>query len=146
MKSGHPWDFGKSFDQSAPCSPITPIERTGVIDDAHIWLKVNGECKQDARTSELIWSVPEIISILSHGIALQPGDLIYTGTPAGVSAIVPGDKVTGGIDGLIDVREEFLKRLFETLPARANRVHHGKYAGPEPRMVHMNKFIELFVG
>lgn len=103
MKKGHPWDIGKSFDRSAPCGSIHPASETGVITNAHIWLKVNGETKQDSSTSELIWSVPEIISILSEAFELQPGDLIYTGTPAGVGSLVAGDRITGGIDGLGEI-------------------------------------------
>lgn len=103
MRAGMPWDFGKSFDHSAPCAPIHRIEETGVLTDTRIWLSVNGEIKQDANISDLIWNVPELISVLSKGIDLQPGDLIYTGTPAGVSSIVTGDKLAGGIDGLTPI-------------------------------------------
>ena len=103
MRAGMPWDFGKSFDQSAPCAPIHPVASTGILTDARIWLAVNGETRQDATIADLIWKVPELLSILSHGIALQPGDLVYTGTPAGVGAIVSGDKLTGGVDGLTDI-------------------------------------------
>lgn len=100
LHKGLPWDFGKSFDNSAPIGTISRREQTGIIEDARIWLEVNGEIRQDANVSDLIWSVPELLSTLSHGIALQPGDLVYTGTPAGVSAIVSGDRLVGGIDGL----------------------------------------------
>jgi fumarylpyruvate hydrolase len=103
MKAGHPWEFGKSFDASAPCGPIYPVEQTGIIEDAHIWLKVNGETHQDGTTAALIWSVPEVISLLSGSIVLQPGDLIYTGTPAGVGPVVPGDVITGGVAGLGEI-------------------------------------------
>jgi fumarylpyruvate hydrolase len=103
LKKGLPWDFGKSFDASAPCAPIHPIAQTGVMNDARIYLKVNGETRQDANITDLIWSVPELLSTLSHGIALRPGDLIYTGTPAGVSAIHPGDHLVGGIAGLGEI-------------------------------------------
>ncbi|MDR3468522.1 MAG: fumarylacetoacetate hydrolase family protein [Xanthobacteraceae bacterium] len=97
---GRPWDWGKAFDQSAP---IAPLHR--VTDGVHpargrIWLAVNGAVKQDADLAELIWPVPDIIAIASRSMVLKPGDLIMTGTPAGVGAIVAGDKVTGGIDGL----------------------------------------------
>lgn len=103
LRAGLPWDFGKSFDESAPCAAIHPVGETGIIEDARIWLKVNDEVKQDARTTDLIWSVPELLATLSDAIALRPGDLIYTGTPAGVSAIVPGDRLSGGVDGLTDI-------------------------------------------
>ena len=102
-EQGRPWDWGKAFDQSAPCAPIHKVDDVGHPSKGSIWLKVNGETKQDADLAELIWDVPEIISICSQAMHLQPGDLIYTGTPAGVGPIVPGDKVTGGIDGLGEI-------------------------------------------
>lgn len=103
LNKGLPWDFGKSFDDSAPCSALHPIAETGVITDSHIWLKVNGKTKQDASTADLIWSVPELLSNLSQAFVLQPGDLVYTGTPAGVDALLPGDHVVGGIDGIDEI-------------------------------------------
>lgn len=103
LKKGLPWDFGKSFDNSAPCSAIHPIAKTGVMTKGRIWLRVNGNTRQDADIADLIWSVPELLSTLSHGVELQPGDLVYTGTPAGVGAMVPGDKVIGGIDDLGEI-------------------------------------------
>lgn len=103
LRKGLPWDFGKSFDHSAPCAAIHPRSETGTLSDARIWLKVNGTTKQDANISDLIWSVPELLSTLSQGIALQPGDLVYTGTPAGVGAIVSGDHLVGGVDGLGEI-------------------------------------------
>ena len=96
-KAGAPWDVAKAFDQSAPISAIT---QTAPGADARIWLAVNGATKQEAKLSDMIWSVPEIIAHLSRSWALQPGDLIFTGTPAGVGPIVAGDKVTCGVDGL----------------------------------------------
>jgi fumarylpyruvate hydrolase len=101
--AGRPWDWGKGFDRSAPCAPLVPVAAAGHLDKGQIWLAVNGEVKQDADLAELIWSVPEIIAIASRSMALQPGDLIYTGTPAGVGPIVRGDRVTGGIDGLGEI-------------------------------------------
>jgi len=98
--AGRPWEWGKAFDKSAPCGPLYPREQTGVIDHGHIWLTVNGETRQEADISDLIWSVPEIISTISRSMALAAGDLIMTGTPAGVGAIEIGDVVRGGIDGL----------------------------------------------
>lgn len=97
---GRPWDWGKAFDLSAPIAPLHRVK-----DDKHpakgrIWLAVNGEVKQDADLTELIWPVPDIISILSRSMVLKPGDLIMTGTPAGVGAVVVDDRITGGIDGL----------------------------------------------
>ncbi len=96
-KGGAPWDTAKAFDQSAPISAIT---RTPPAADARIWLAVNGDTKQDARLGDMIWSVPEIIAHLSRSWMLQPGDLIFTGTPAGVGPIVAGDVVTCGVNGL----------------------------------------------
>lgn len=102
-ETGRPWDWGKAFDLSAPCAPLYPVAEAGHPDSGRIWLAVDGDVKQDADLTELIWSVPEIVSICSHSMVLQPGDLIYTGTPAGVGPIVAGNKVTGGIDGLGEI-------------------------------------------
>jgi len=99
-EKGRPWDWGKAFDRSAVVGPIYPVAQVGHPDKGSIKLTVNGEVKQDADLAELIWSVPEIISILSHSIALAPGDLIMTGTPAGVGPMVPGDVCVVAIDGL----------------------------------------------
>ncbi|WP_294611710.1 fumarylacetoacetate hydrolase family protein [uncultured Roseovarius sp.] len=99
-EKGRPWDWGKAFDRSAVIGPVHPAARVGHPDKGSIRLSVNGEVKQDADLNELIWSVPEIISILSHSIALAPGDLIMTGTPAGVGPLVPGDTCVVSIEGL----------------------------------------------
>lgn len=98
--AGRPWDWGKGFDLSAPCAPLRPVAEVGHPAAGRIWLAVNGEVKQDADLAELIWPVADIIAFASDAMELRPGDLIYTGTPAGVGALVPGDVVTGGIDGL----------------------------------------------
>jgi fumarylpyruvate hydrolase len=95
-----PWEIGKSFDQSAPCSAITPVERSGHMAKGKIQLAVNGTMRQDADLQQLIWDVPEIIMHLSTQVGLASGDLIYTGTPAGVGAVVAGDKMHGSIAGL----------------------------------------------
>jgi fumarylpyruvate hydrolase len=100
---GRPWDWGKAFDLSAPCAPLHRAKNIGHPSSGRIWLAVNGVVKQNADLGELIWSVPDIVAILSQSMTLQPGDLIMTGTPAGVGAIVPGDIVTGGIEGLGDI-------------------------------------------
>ncbi len=100
---GRPWDWGKGFDLSAPCAPLHPVAKLGHPDKGRIWLAVNGTVKQDGDLSELIWSVPEIIAFISNSMKLQPGDLIYTGTPAGVGAIIAGDHVTGGIAGIGEI-------------------------------------------
>jgi len=102
-EAGRPWDWGKAFDQSAPCAPIMTADKVQDIDTARIWLSVNGDIKQDASVAELIWDIPEILSIISQSMVLKPGDLIFTGTPAGVGPIVPGDVVKGGITGLPDI-------------------------------------------
>lgn len=99
-KQGRPWDTGKSFDLSAPISAIHRATETGYLTQGHIWLKVNGEQRQSADLKDLIWNVNEIVSILSGLYTLLPGDLIYTGTPAGVGPIVPGDVIEGYIEGL----------------------------------------------
>jgi fumarylpyruvate hydrolase len=95
-----PWDLGKDVENSAVFAPITKAEAFGPVAGQRIHLELNGDVRQDATLTELIWSVPEIISHLSGFYHLQPGDLIMTGTPAGVGAVKPGDLLTGGIDGL----------------------------------------------
>ncbi|MFC3230774.1 fumarylacetoacetate hydrolase family protein [Marinibaculum pumilum] len=103
---GRPWDWGKAFDHSAPCAPLHLAENIGHPTKGRIWLAVNGETRQDGDIAQLIWNVPEIVAIVSASMRLQAGDLIYTGTPAGVGAIVAGDKITGGIDGLGEIEIE----------------------------------------
>jgi 2-keto-4-pentenoate hydratase/2-oxohepta-3-ene-1,7-dioic acid hydratase (catechol pathway) len=95
-----PWDLGKAFEQSAVISTITKAGEFGMPGEQRIWLKLGDELKQDSHLSEMVWSVPELISHLSKFYHLGPGDLIYTGTPAGVGPVVPGDRIEGGIDGL----------------------------------------------
>lgn len=97
---GRPWDWGKAFDNSAVCGPIHRASNVGRMERGAIRLSVNGAVRQDADLSDLIWSVPEVVSILSHAVRLQPGDLIYTGTPAGVGALAPGDVCVVEIEGL----------------------------------------------
>jgi fumarylpyruvate hydrolase len=99
-EKGRPWDFGKAFEQSAIISTITPAKAFGAIGPQRITLEVGGKLKQDAKLADLIWSVPELISHLSRFYHLGPGDLIYTGTPAGVGPVEPGDKLLGKIEGL----------------------------------------------
>lgn len=98
-----PWDLGKDVEGSSVIGQITRAADFGAIGDQRISLTVDGEVKQDARLSELIWSVPELIADLSKFYHLAPGDLIYTGTPAGVGAVLPGAVVRGEIDGLAPV-------------------------------------------
>jgi fumarylpyruvate hydrolase len=97
---GRPWDTGKNFAYSAPISSIRPLSAGGHADEGPIQLTVNGELKQDADLRDLIWSTPEIIVHLSRLERLLPGDLIFTGTPAGVGPVVPGDIVRVTIEGL----------------------------------------------
>ena len=99
-KQGRPWCIGKGFDQSAPISPITPITKTGELTTGAISLTVNGPPRQKADLKDLIWNVAETIEHLSAAWELAPGDLIYSGTPAGVGAVVAGDVMEGRIDGL----------------------------------------------
>lgn len=98
-----PWDLGKNFEESAVVAPLTPAAAFGEVGPQGIWLDVNGTRRQAAHLRDLVWSVPELISHLSRFYHLQPGDLILTGTPAGVGAVVAGDVITGGITGLADV-------------------------------------------
>ena len=102
-KQGRPWCIGKGFDHSAPIGPITPAQHLPDIDQANISLQVNGSVRQQSQLSQMIWNVPETIAQLSAAWELQPGDLIYTGTPAGVAAVVPGDSMTGSISGLTPI-------------------------------------------
>ncbi|HSY28621.1 MAG TPA: fumarylacetoacetate hydrolase family protein, partial [Burkholderiaceae bacterium] len=99
-KHGRPWSTGKGFDHSAPIGPIYPVTSFDLKPDAAIYLNVNGEQRQQGNIGQLIWSVTETISTLSTYFALQAGDLIFTGTPAGVAAVKQGDLLEGGIDGL----------------------------------------------
>ncbi|WP_299733605.1 fumarylacetoacetate hydrolase family protein [uncultured Tateyamaria sp.] len=102
-KMGRPWDWAKAFDQSAPMSAITPIAQVPSLSQARIWLAVNGEVRQDADIADLIWDVNEHIATLSQAMELAPGDLVMTGTPAGVGAVHAGDVMTGGVDGLGEI-------------------------------------------
>lgn len=105
---GRPWDIGKAFDQSAPCSAVHPVAEVGHRDSGRIWLEVNGEPRQSGYLNELIWSVPELTSILSRYFKLMPGDLIFTGTPAGVGVLKRGDHVTGGVEGVDEIAIEIV--------------------------------------
>jgi fumarylpyruvate hydrolase len=98
-----PWEAGKSFDRAAPCSAIVPAADIGHPDSGRIWLAVNDEIRQDGDLAQQIWNVPESIAHLTTLFELVPGDLIMTGTPAGVGSVNPGDKITGGIDGIAEI-------------------------------------------
>lgn len=99
-KMGRPWDSSKAFDQSAPIAPIVPMADVASLTQGRIWLAVNGKVKQDADIADLIWPVADHIATLSQSMTLAPGDIIMTGTPAGVGAVTPGDVMTGGVDGI----------------------------------------------
>lgn len=103
-KLGRPWDTGKAFEQSAPIGPITPAAQASEIGSAAITLHVNGAVRQSSTIDKLIWNVAETIADLSTYFTLQPGDLIYTGTPAGVAAVQRGDELLGSITGLGELR------------------------------------------
>jgi hypothetical protein len=102
-RKGQPWELAKAFDESAPLAPLYPVSRIGHPKAGSIWLKVNDELRQEGRIEQMIWSVTETISHLSRYFELQPGDLIFTGTPAGVGPVVVGDALSGGIDGLGEI-------------------------------------------
>jgi fumarylpyruvate hydrolase len=101
--TNRPWDLGKDFEESAIISAIVPREVTGTIESGKIELAVNGDVKQQSDLDKLIWNVPEIIAHLSKFYHLQPGDLIFTGTPEGVGAVVAGDKITGSVEKVGDI-------------------------------------------
>jgi fumarylpyruvate hydrolase len=95
-----PWEIGKAFDASAPCGPLRPASEIGHPSKGRIALSVNGKVRQDGDLSQMIWNVPEVIGKLSEMVALAPGDIIMTGTPSGVGATVPGDRLEGEIAGV----------------------------------------------
>lgn len=95
-----PWDLAKGFDDSAVCGPLRLASDIGHPEKGRIWLQVNGELRQEGDLSQLIWSVPEVVADLSQYVRLMPGDLIYTGTPAGVASLERGDVVHSGIEGI----------------------------------------------
>ena len=103
-KQGRPWCIGKAFDQSAPIGPIVPVARTGELRSGAITLAVNGQPRQKGDLADLIWNVAETIETISKAWTLQPGDLIFTGTPAGVGAVVAGDVMEGHVAGVGSLR------------------------------------------
>ncbi len=102
-KLSRPWDMGKGFAGAAPCGPIVPRAEAQIGPDTRIRLSVGGDMKQDGTVAQMIWSVPETISYLSTLVPLAPGDLIYSGTPAGVGPVTPGETMLAQIDGLPDL-------------------------------------------
>lgn len=103
-KQGRPWEVGKAFDHGAPMGPIHPAEKVGALEQAGITLEVNGETRQDGCVSQMIWKVAESISYLSGLFELKAGDLIFTGTPEGVGAVVPDDLMVGAVRGVGELR------------------------------------------
>jgi fumarylpyruvate hydrolase len=103
-KAGRPWEVGKAFEHAAPCSEIVPAAEIGHPGKGKVWLKVNDTLKQEGDLAQLIWKVPEMISYLSGLFRLQPGDLIFSGTPAGVGPVKRGDELLGGVDGIAELR------------------------------------------
>jgi fumarylpyruvate hydrolase len=106
-KAGRPWDMAKGFDRSAPMSPIRPAAEIGHPEKGSIWLRVNGEPRQAGDLDQQIWKVPETIAYLSTLVELRPGDMVMTGTPAGVGKVEPGDRLEGHIDGVGDLRVSY---------------------------------------
>ncbi len=100
---GRPWEIGKAFDRSAPMGPIHPASAAGHFEKAGLWLTVNGETKQESDVSHLIWSVAETVAYLSRFFRLEPGDVIFTGTPEGVGAVKAGDTMKVGVDRLGEI-------------------------------------------
>jgi len=103
-KLGRPWEIGKAFEHSAPCSEIVPASEIGHPTSGEVRLEVNGEVRQKGDLNQLIWTVPEMISYLSGLFTLQPGDLIFSGTPAGVAAVKRGDLMHGRVEGVGELR------------------------------------------
>jgi len=108
-KMGRPWEMGKAFDHSAPCTALKPAAMVGHPAQGAIWLKVNGVVKQQGDLADMIWNVPEMIACLSRLITLRPGDLIMSGTPAGVGPVQRGDKLEGHVDGVGDLTVTYAK-------------------------------------
>ena len=103
-KQGRPWCIGKGFDHSAPMGPITPAAQAGNVVNAELYLQVNGADRQRSNVNKLIWNIAETIEHLSAAWELQAGDLIFTGTPEGVAAVVPGDTMVGAVTGLGELK------------------------------------------
>jgi fumarylpyruvate hydrolase len=102
-KLGRPWEVAKAFEASAPCSAVVPASKIGHPQQGAVWLKVNGVIKQSGDLNQLIWKVPEMIAYLSSLFTLRPGDLIFSGTPAGVGPVKRGDQLQGGVDGIGEI-------------------------------------------
>jgi fumarylpyruvate hydrolase len=103
-KLGRPWEVGKAFEHSAPCTDIVPAAEIGHPDHGAVWLKVNGEVRQKGDLNQMIWKTAEQVAILSKYFELQPGDVIFTGTPAGVGPVKRGDDLEGFVEGVGTLR------------------------------------------
>jgi fumarylpyruvate hydrolase len=103
-KQGRPWCIGKAFDHSAPMGPITPAAQAGDVENAELYVQVNGADRQRSNVNKLIWNIAETIEHLSAAWELQAGDLIFTGTPEGVAAVVSGDTMVGAVAGLGELK------------------------------------------
>ena len=99
-EKGQPWEMAKAFDHSAPCTAITPEFYSGTIARGKIELKVNGQIRQSADVGDMLWKIPQIVHFLSNQVELFPGDLLFTGTPAGVGPVVKGDVIEATVAGL----------------------------------------------
>ncbi len=102
-KLGRPWEIGKAFENSAPCSELIPAEDIGHPSQGAVWLKINGEIRQEGDLNQMIWKIPEMISYLSELFTLQAGDIILTGTPSGVGPVQRGDRLHGHVEGVGDL-------------------------------------------
>jgi fumarylpyruvate hydrolase len=120
FKQGLPWEIGKSFDHSSPCGPIHPVAVCGHKLTGALELSVNGKVRQQSELEKMIWNVPEIISQLSRQYRLMPGDLVYTGTPDGVGAVVPGDRLVGTVAGLEPLVVDIVPPLFPNVSPSQN--------------------------
>jgi fumarylpyruvate hydrolase len=109
--NGRPWDFGKNFDESAPCSELVPASKIGHPSKGAIWLNVNGKSRQKADLADMIWSVPEQIAYLSEYYTLEAGDIIFSGTPAGVGPVKAGDEMHAGIDSVGELKVKVVGAL-----------------------------------
>lgn len=103
-KQGRPWEVGKAFEHSAPCGTLAPASEIGHPDHGAIWLKINGETRQEGDLNQLIWKVPEVVSYLSGLFELAPGDLIFSGTPSGVGPVQRGDALHGHVEGIGELK------------------------------------------
>jgi fumarylpyruvate hydrolase len=107
-KAGRPWEIGKAFEHSAPCGALVPASEIGHPDSGAVWLKINGEMRQEGDLNQLLWKIPEMISYLSDLFTLKAGDVILTGTPSGVGPVQRGDKMHGHVAGVGDLHVDVI--------------------------------------